>query len=281
MQLGQVFMPQHIRKRFYLDADNKYLLAITCYNCAPQITRVLDKIDSELEDRLAEIMVINNRSTDDLEKVVQDYIKRNRLKKIRLFRNDENYSLGGSHKVAFLHGKEIGATHVIILHGDDQADARDIPGMLKIIEENEGNGSNTVLGSRFNADSILNGYDKKRIIGNRVLNRAYSIITQNHVEDLGSGLNIFALNDLDESRYLNYADRLTFNFEMLLDLIDRNVPFSYFPIHWSEDDQVSNARNFNIAWTAFKNVMSWRFDRKNFFGGEKRANDYTTHEVNE
>lgn len=254
----------------------KYLLAIPCYNCAPQIGRVLDKITPELEGRVEEVMVIDNRSTDELEQVVLDYASSGRLAKLRLYRNEENYSLGGSHKVAFLHGERMGATHVVILHGDDQADPADLPAMMRMIEAGE---CSTVLGSRFNRRSRLEGYDWKRVFGNRVLNVVYTVLTVRHVEDLGSGLNVFALADLDRERYLNFADRLTFNFELLLDLIDRGVDFAYAPITWREADQVSNARNFNIAWTAFRNLIHWRFARSSFFGGSKTECDYVTVEV--
>lgn len=255
---------------------NKYLLAIPCYNCAPQIGRVLDKITEDLESQVEEIMVINNLSEDNLEQIVIKYINAEKLTKLHLYRNRENYSLGGSHKVAFLHAEAMGATHVIILHGDDQANPNDIPSMISMIESHE---CSTVLGSRFNNRSKRVGYDWKRVFGNKALNIMYSILTMRHVEDLGSGLNIFAVSDMDKRRYLNFADRLTFNFELLLDLIDRNVNFKYHPITWSEDDQVSNARNFRVGWTALKNVFHWRFSRNTFFHQGKTAADYITTEV--
>ena len=255
---------------------NTYLLAITCYNCAPQITRVLDRITPKIVSKVEEVMIINNRSTDDLEDIVKNYLDSHPEPKIHLYRNAQNYSLGGSQKIAFLHGEEISATHVIILHGDDQADPQDILPMIELIEQQ---GATTVLGSRFNEESTLVGYDKKRIFGNRVLNSIYSIVTRTHVEDLGSGLNIFALSDLEQTRYVNFADKLTFNFEALLDLIDRNIEFTYYPMIWREEDQVTNARNFNVACIAFKNLMSWKFKRAQFFGGEHVATDYLTRKL--
>ena len=43
----------------------------------------------------------------------------------KVVRNRENYNLGGSHKVAFDYAVAQGFTHVIVLHGDDQADIAD------------------------------------------------------------------------------------------------------------------------------------------------------------
>lgn len=258
--------------------ENSYLLAITCYNCEPQLPRVLSKITPEIASRMREIMVIDNRSEDETATVAINYTRKGILPNLHVYRNDDNYSLGGSHKVAFLHAMEEGDTHVIILHGDDQADPADIPALLAEVESGR---CTTALGSRFNKGSKLIGYDWKRIFGNRVLNVVYTILTGRHVEDLGSGLNVFAVDDMEPSRFLNFADRLTFNFELLLDLIDRKVQFAYVPITWSEADQVSNARNFNVAWTAFKNLCHWRFRRSSFFGGGKTAGDYTTKEITE
>ena len=255
---------------------NAYLLAITCYNCAPQLPRVLAKLTPEIAGRMSEIMVIDNRSEDGTVDAALGTARELGLANLKVFRNRENYSLGGSHKVAFLHAEDIGATHVVILHGDDQADPADIPRLLEAVESGR---CTTALGSRFNRDSVLVGYDWKRILGNRVLNVVYTVLTLRHVEDLGSGLNVFCVADMDMHRLLNFADRLTFNFELLLDLIDRGVSFAYVPITWREEDQVSNARNFNIAWTAFKNLCHWRFRRSTFFGGPKTKRDYITVEV--
>jgi dolichol-phosphate mannosyltransferase len=86
-------------------------------------------------------------------------------------------------------------------------------------------------------------------------------LTLRQCKDLGSGLNLFATQDLDQNTYLEFADKLTFNFELLLDLIKRKVNFAYVPITWREEDQISNARNINIAKTAFINVIKWRFTK--------------------
>jgi len=123
------------------------------------------------------------------------------------------------------------------------------------------------------------GYDWKRIFGNRVLNFVYTITTFRKCEDLGSGLNLFALSDLDENTYLDFADKLTFNFELLLDLIKRQINFAYVPITWREEDQISNARNFNIAKIAFINLIQWRFSSNQIRQAQHSTKDYRCEEV--
>lgn len=239
----------------------KVLLAIPCYNCEKQITRVLDEIDNKLLERVKEIAVIDNGSKDNTVKTALGYKKTGKLgKKLHIYQNVDNYNLGGTHKVAFLKAEKMDYTHVIILHGDNQAKSNEANILIDYAESHPK--QQTVLGSRFNKKSTLIGYDTKRIVGNKVLNTIYSLLTLRRCEDLGSGLNLFALSDLDKSKYLQFADKLTFNYELLLDLIRRKRNFAYVPITWREEDQVTNARNLNIFKTAIVNLLQWRFGKK-------------------
>lgn len=239
--------------------ENKVLLAIPAYRCEKQITRVLDEIDEKLANRVTEIAVIDNGSPDGTVAAALAYKKKGRLKNLHVYKNVDNYNLGGTHKVAFLRAEKLDLTHVVILHGDNQAKSEEANRLLDYAEQHPE--TQTVLGSRFSKGSVLQGYDWKRIWGNRVLNVVYSIFTFRKCKDLGSGLNLFAVRDIDQKTYLEFADKLTFNFELLLDLIKRDVRFAYVPITWREDDQMSNARNFNIAKIAFINLMHWRFSK--------------------
>lgn len=256
-------------------ALHKILLAIPSYNCSEQLPRVLDEIDNKLAGRIEEIAVIDNGSTDDTVAVALAYKKTGRLPKLHVYQNVNNYNLGGTHKVAFLKAEKDGLSHVIILHGDNQAKSDEANLLIDYAEAHPE--QQTVLGSRFNRKSTLLGYDKKRIYGNKVLNIIYSIVTLRKCEDLGSGLNLFALRDMDKSTYLEFADKLTFNFELLLDLIKRKVDFAYMPITWREEDQITNARNWNIFRTALVNLFQWRFGKR--YSSTHTASDYQCREV--
>jgi dolichol-phosphate mannosyltransferase len=237
----------------------KVLIAIPAYRCAGQIARVLDEIDDKLMARVDEIAIIDNGSPDDTVQVALDYKKTGRIPQLHIYQNKDNYNLGGTHKVAFLRAEKLGMTHVVILHGDNQAKSDEANRLLDYVEQHPE--TQTALGSRFSKGSVLKGYDFKRIAGNRVLNIIYSIVTGRNCKDLGSGLNVFAMRDLDQKTYLEFADKLTFNFELLLDLIKRRVQFAYVPITWREEDQTSNARNFNIFKVALVNLFQWRLGK--------------------
>ena len=105
--------------------SEKTLLFIPAYNCEKQIVRVLGQLDEEVLQYIDEVMVVNNRSTDDTEKAVLTFIEEHRELPVKLVRNTENYGLGGSQKMSFMYAAEHGFDYVCMLHGDDQGDIHD------------------------------------------------------------------------------------------------------------------------------------------------------------
>jgi len=241
----------------------KVLVAIPAYNCAKQIDRVLKGFDRKTLDRVERVIVIDDRGGDDTAAVAQATIDKMKIgDKVTVVQNVKNLGLGGSHKMAFLYGEKMGADYVAILHGDDQAKAGELNNLLDVVEKQSDVGA--VLGSRFMEGSDLEGYSKERIWGNRVLNALYTVISFKVTRDLGSGLNLFRLKDLADHRYLGFNDRMTFNFDLLLDYYSKGTKLVNIPITWHESDQVTNARNFQVAWRAFRQLMLWRVNALKF-----------------
>lgn len=239
---------------------SKVIVVIPAYKCAPQISRVLTGFDKKLLNRVDEVLVVNNQSPDNTVEEALKAAKKIGSSKIKVCTNIENVSLGGTHKVGFYYGKKVGADYVAILHGDDQAETKELNNLLDIVDSDLS--VDAVLGSRFMKASDLRGYSWQRIAGNRVLNMFYSILMLRSTKDLGSGLNIFKLSALDEKDFINFGDDLGFNFDMLLYLYTTNAKIVFTPITWKEEDQVSNARNFKVAKLAAVRLLKWRFGLK-------------------
>ena len=236
----------------------KVILAIPCYNCELQLGRVLDGIDAKLATLVEDIWVVDNCSMDGTLEVAERYRASSQLPTLRVFKNNENVNLGGTHKAVFTHARSQEFTHVVILHGDDQATASEAADLISAAQAGS---AQTVLGSRFSRGAKLSGYDWKRIVGNHVLNVIYSIGARRRLTDLGSGLNLFFLNDLEPDTYMRFGNRLSFNYELVLDLIRRDIDFIFQPISWSESDQTSNARNVTIFREALAILARWKAGR--------------------
>ena len=246
----------------------KILLFIPMYNCEKQIVRVLGQLSDEVCEHISEVIIVNNRSTDGGEIAVQNYLAENNLNiPVSLLRNDENYGLGGSHKVAFNYAIENEFDYLIVLHGDDQGS---IENLLSYLKSGEYCNYDCFLGARFMKGSKLNGYSKFRTFGNRVYNFLFSVGTGHFVYDLGSGLNMYRVETLKSSFWEKYKDNLMFNYCMVLGSSFYKHKIKYFPILWREDDQVSNVKMMNQAIVVLKMLFSYMLNKKKFVHSEHR-----------
>lgn len=237
----------------------KILVAIPAYNCERQISRVLAGFDKKLLDRITKVIVIDDRGGDETARVAQEYIDAHKLPKIEVVQNDKNLGLGGTHKMAFLYGENMGADYVAILHGDDQAKTQELHNLIDEAEKDPELGA--ILGCRFMKGSKLKGYNWQRTWGNWAINLIYSVVAFRKSLDLGSGLNLFRLQDLADHRYLGFDSRMTFNIDLLLDYYSKNTKLKFVPITWQEEDQVTNARNMSVAKRAMRQLSLWRIGR--------------------
>ena len=239
---------------------DKILLFIPMYNCEKQIVRVLNQLNKEVCNYLSEVVIINNRSTDNGETVVEEYLEKSKIPvKVNLLRNDDNYGLGGSHKVAFDYAINNNFDYVILLHGDDQGD---IANILPYLKSGEYKKYDCFLGARFMKGSRLQGYSKFRTFGNNVYDLLFSIGCGYKIYDLGSGLNMYKVEILKDKFYLKYKDNLIFNYCMVMGSAYYKHKVKFFPIVWREDDQVSNVKMVNQAVTVLKLLGSFVLYKK-------------------
>jgi hypothetical protein len=123
---------------------------------------------------------------------------------------------------------------VIVLHGDDQGHLEDL---LPVLESGRYQTYDCCLGARFMKGSVLEGYSRFRTFGNRVYDLLFSAVTCRRVSDLGSGLNVYDVKMLKSNFYHNLRQP---HVQLLhgagaAGLQKHRV---FFPIRWSEDDQV-------------------------------------------
>lgn len=247
---------------------DKILLFIPMFNCEKQIIRVLNQLTDEVCGYLSEVIIVNNRSTDNGENAVQEYLSMHKLQvKTSLLRNDENYGLGGSHKVAFDYAIDNGFDYVIVLHGDDQGD---ISNILPYLKNKLYRKYDCFLGARFMRGSQLQGYSLFRTFGNFVYDILFSIGCGNKIYDLGSGLNMYRVGILENRFFYKYKDNLMFNYCMVMGSAYYRHKVRFFPIIWREDDQVSNVKMVNQAVTVLKLLGAYIVNKKKFVISEHR-----------
>lgn len=231
-------------------SPSKTLVFIPMYNCERQVPRVIARLTPEALAYVDEIIVVDNGSRDGsvgaataaLEKLSALYGQSKgvgHVPKASILVNTHNYNLGGSHKVAFNYALDNAFTHVIVLHGDDQADISDL---LPLLSAGVHTDFDQLLGSRFMRGSKLSGYSTFRTFGNHVFNTYFSLAARSRIHDLGSGLNMYRTSYLASRFYMTFPDTLMFNNHMVLAGVRRKARTHFFPISWREEDQRSNVK---------------------------------------
>jgi len=223
---------------------SRVLVVIPTFNCRNEVLELLADLKKVEIPSDTIFWFIDNLSSDGTFEVIVKFITDNRLKNVHSFQALQNNSLGGTHKIGFNEAIRNGYDYVAVLHGDNQANLADLISIIGISRSDKL--SKSYLGSRFSKSSKRLGYSRKRLIGNVILNSIYSFFKLRKLVDLGSGLNVYRVKDLQLVSYLNFGDSLTFNYELILSMVDLNLPFEYVPIEWRESQQVSNAKNVHV-----------------------------------
>lgn len=247
---------------------DKILVFIPAYNCAPQIPRVLAKLAQVPPGTFAQILVVDNQSKDGTAAAATEAASKLTGLDILIVRNNDNYGLGGSHKSAFAYAAANAFTHVIVLHGDDQGRIEDI---LPVLALGLHRRFDCCLGSRFARRSTLHGYALTRRLGNFVFNALFTLVSGRWITDLGSGLNIISRRVFTDPALLRYSDDLRFNCYLLLGLVDARHTFRFFPIHWSEEDQISNVKIVSQSLNTLKILWQYLINRRTFRTADHRA----------
>lgn len=247
----------------------RILVFIPAYNCERQIGRVLAQLtDPRVSARIDGVVCINNRSTDGTEAAILAGLETVPVPERIVLRNDDNYGLGGSHKVAIATAAARGYDYLIVLHGDDQGSIADI---VPHLEAGRHLDLDFLMGARFMPGSRLEGYSALRTVANRVFNLIFSAISGRRLYDLGSGLNLFRVSAFADGFHLKYADDLTFNYYLILGVVARGCRVGFFPLTWREDDQVSNARLARMGRQLLGLIARRVVAPKAFLTGEHRA----------
>lgn len=252
-----------------MTTSERFLVFIPAYNCETQLPRVIADL-ARLTGEPGEfvVAVVENRSTDGTLSAAEQALDSCPVRDKLLLQNVDNYNLGGSHKVAFELAKAEQASHVIVLHGDDQGSIKDL---LPLLREGRHRRCDALLGARFMPGSRLQGYSVLRTLANRIFNLVFSIVARRRFFDLGSGLNLFARAPFDTGFHLRYADDLTFNYFLVFGLSDRGMNFEFFPIDWREDDQISNAKLFSQGLKMLRLLGARIRSKDAFLAAEHRA----------
>jgi len=227
-------------------------ILIPAYNEAKTIHLILNRIkNAELIDQVEkEIIIVNDCSTDETEKVVQDYINQNPTLTIRYFKQHKNQGKGAAiHKAIDLASGDF----LIVQDADLEYDPREYKLLLKPILE--GN-ADVVYGSRFmggNPHRILFFWHS---LGNKFLTQLSNMFTNLNLTDMETCYKLMDAKiakslDLKEKRF-GFEPELTAKLARIPKIRIYEVGISYYGRTYEEGKKIGWKDGFRAIYCILK-----------------------------
>ena len=185
--------------------SGKTIIVMPAYNAERTLEGIVRALPPGVAD---EVVVVDDASTDRTAEVA------GRLP-VRFVRHPENRGYGGNQKTCYDTALARGADYVVMLHPDDQYDARLIPAALDVLELGV---LDLVLGNRIRtrAEALAGGMPKVKYLANRGLTLIENVLTGHNLGEWHSGFRAYRREVLETVPYQRNDDGFAFDSQLLL-----------------------------------------------------------------
>lgn len=230
------------------------------YNVGPLIEKTLDRLSKPAIDRVEEIFVVDNHSTDDTYELALRYKATRGLDKLQVIRNPRNLGYGGTSKVGFRYAIERGYDAVVVLHGDGQY-APEL--MLDLLGAFEQDGADLLFGSRMakGCRPLDGGMPLYKFIGNRVVSSIENAVVGVNLSEWHSGYRLYSCHALRQVPFERCPDDFYFDTQIILLFKDRGLRIVERPIPTFYGTEKSNVWGFSYSYHCVRSVIEYRLHR--------------------
>lgn len=208
-------------------------LFIPTYNSAKKIEFLLREIPGNVLSGLKWIYIFDNVSQDETLGKAVDHFKNSTHISVKIFKNEENYLLGGSTILAFNEAIKDGLDYLICMHSDGQASPKDLGHFLKYCNSEE---FDFVLGSRLLSESHTKDYSPARRIFNLLLAYIQQLVIGQKIFDIGAYV-AFNMKTIQNLPFTKVPPDMGYHPNLILiacKSLNRTLHFKEFPISWGK-----------------------------------------------
>lgn len=238
---------------------------VVAYNAETTLHWVLDRIPAPLRRDLAEVLVMDDHSTDKTYQVAHTYAD-DELP-LTIIRHPENLGYGGNQKAGYRYAIDQGWDVVVLLHGDGQYAPERMADLIAPIVDGD---ADAVFGSRMMVPGAARrgGMPLYKYVGNRILTTAQNALTGAGLSEWHSGYRAYRTAALAELDVVGNSDGFDFDTEIILQLLGAGKTIVEVPIPTYYGDEISRVNGVVYAKDIMVDTVWHRLGSVGFGRGE-------------
>ncbi|MBP2681767.1 MAG: Undecaprenyl-phosphate mannosyltransferase [Candidatus Krumholzibacteriota bacterium] len=202
----------------------KIVVVMPAYNAERTLRSTVASIPGDLG---SEILVVDDASSDGTVALARSMA-------LTVVQHESNLGYGGNQKTCYRHALQMGADIVVMVHPDDQYDARLIPSLILPIQLGV---CDVMLGNRIRtrAEALRGGMPVYKYFANRLLTILENVALGQNLGEFHSGMRAYGRKVLETIPWQNNSDDFVFDQEFLVQAAyfrfrigDVPVPVRYF-----------------------------------------------------
>ncbi len=260
---------------------------VIAYNAVNKLDWTLDRIPDEVWDKVDEVFLFDDCSTDNTYYAAIGYKHVKTVEKLTVHRNAKNLRYGGNQKAGYEYAIARDLDIVVMLHADGQYAPEALPELLAPLENEE---ADMVFGSRMAAggDPLAGGMPLYKFLGNKILTWMENRITGMKLSEFHSGYRLYSCAALKKVPFMQNSNEWHFDTDILIQFHEAGLRICERPIPTYYGDEICYVNGISYAFNCVKAALTYRlhkaklsYEAKYDISGDqytyKRADPYSSH----
>ncbi len=242
----------------------KVAIFIVAFEAERFIASVLDRIPFRLRDLFAEVLVIDDFSSDHTFETARLAAERLGFRNVTVLRTPFNRGYGGNQKLGYLHAIRQGFDFVVLLHGDGQYAPEYLP---QIVNALAADAPDALIASRMinRWDALRGGMPLYKWVGNQVLTAIENRMLGSNLSEFHSGYRAYKVEALRSIRFELNSDEFHFDTEVLIQLLSTGRVVKEIAVPTFYGDEISRVSGLSYAANCLKAVTKARLGEAGLF----------------
>jgi len=249
-----------------ISREVKIGILIVAYNAVTTLVSVLKRNPPEAWERVSEVVVFDDASSDHTYELAVGYKATAQLDKLTIIHNRKNLGYGGNQREGYRYFIERGFDIVVLLHGDGQYAPEVLPQMYGPLVSGE---ADAVFGSRMMKDHggpLKGGMPLYKYVGNRILTWMENWALGMHLTEFHSGYRAYRLDCLRQIDLSQMTADFHFDTEIIIKLQHQGFRIKEIPIPTYYGGEICYVNGMRYAWDVTQAV--WRY-RRTVYGNQR------------